>query len=124
MTVFVEIWTTRLPAQQFTPRTYDSLDEWFEHVWQYRVCAITYKPIDTFSVWNYAHVLTRNFTKLREKKENIGMLSADAHKCYDTSTRAKLLEMGPGAKYWLEYHDVLKSNYYQLDLFKDEDNTQ
>jgi len=111
--VFIDIWTTRQSGKKFVPREYNSMEEWLDHVWKYRVCAVTYEPIQSFLIHNYAHVLARQFTLLRESKINIGMLHFDVHASYDTETREKFLAKGPGAKWWLEYHDYLKSNYNQ-----------
>jgi hypothetical protein len=113
MKVFVDNWQKRLSGNKFEAKTYKDCLEWFDHTSKYKVCAITYQPIYHFTVWHFLHVLTRNHTKLRESHSNIVMGSMDVHKEFDHGTRARLLKMGPGANFLLEYKDFIKQQYEQ-----------
>jgi len=114
--LFNRIWLSRMSGKNFVSvhHEFSNMDEWLHWVQQYRVCAVTYRPIREFNVWNYAHVLARQFKRYREQDFNILMMSERAHTLYDKGTREKFLEHGPGAKFVLEYHDHLKAKYYEL----------
>lgn len=114
-TFFTRIWLSRIPGTYFVSEKHEfkDMDEWLTWVQQYRVCCVTYKPIRAFNVWNYAHVLARQFKRFRTEDFNILMMSERAHTAYDTGSREKFLELGPGAKFVLEYHDHLKAKYYE-----------
>ena len=113
--LFQRMWLSRISGQNFVSvkHEFKDMEEWLHWVQQYRVCAVTYKPIRAFNVWNYAHVLARQFKRFREQDFNILMMSERAHTLYDTGSREKFLEHGPGAKFVLEYHDHLKAKYYE-----------
>lgn len=115
MDLFVRIWTERKPGSQFVKREYMSMEEWYEHTKQYRVCCVTYKPIKNMVPGSFAHVLTRNHTRYREKDFNVVLLSyyydTNVHGCFDHGTKMDFLKLGPGAKYLLEYQQFLKQQY-------------
>ncbi len=113
LSLFVGIWQSREPGSKFVAREYESAEEWFNHTSKYRVCAITYQSLYYFDVWNFMHVLTRNYTKLRESEKNIVLGTRAVHTEYDGGARSKLLLMGPGAKWLLEYREKLKSEYHK-----------
>lgn len=115
MSLFQKIWLNRLSGANFVSEKHEftDMDEWLRWVQQYRVCCVTYKPIRAFNVWNYAHVLARQFKRFREQDFNILMMSERAHTLYDQGSREKFLALGPGAKFVLEYHDHLVSKYYK-----------
>lgn len=111
---FIDIWGARLSGSLFIPREYINVEEWRQHTSQHRVDCITYEPIHNMIVHNFMHVLTKRHTKWKYEPKNICMGTMDTHHIQEFMPKSKLIEHGPGGKWFLLYQETLKSEYESL----------
>lgn len=109
---FIEVWNSRKSGQLFVARDYASAEEWRAHTSQYRVDCVTYEPIVNMVPANFMHVLTkRRYSRWKKVQKNICMGSFETHQIQEFSAKSKLIELGPGGFWFLEYKQILKEEY-------------
>lgn len=84
----------------------------FNEIWSERshACQICSKPLYTFDVWNFAHVLSKgSFGRFRLLKENIVLMCREHHTQYDCGSTINDFKF----KWILELKEKLKQEYYE-----------
>lgn len=111
LSFMVENWNNRLPGQWYEVREYKDAQDWFDHTSKYRVCCVTYLPLQEFNVGSCMHVLTKHNTRFKTEHFNLVLGQYSVHQAQEFASHDKLEKLGPGGKWFWEYQQLLRERY-------------